>query len=202
MSDDRAPAPISEPYALNPGELPKIKSLGGRPGKRLSLTAEQLRVNEIWMRSEGTREQRVNLILRTMQTRYSTTMTGQQVLDALKLHASGRYRKRLKDRVRNVALRRLAHKIPEVVEDYNWARDAAREQGDYKETRMAAVDHLDRLGVTLKKEAAPQQVQVLVLRGRNFDVASLEAPTPTIEAVELVREDDALEDGEHGGATG
>jgi hypothetical protein len=75
------------------------------------------------------------------------------------------------------------------VEDYLWSRTAAREQGDYKEVRMAAVDHLDRLNITLKKDAPQVAVQTIVLRGKNFGIDTLDDPTPAIETAEIVQEE-------------
>ena len=68
---------------------------------------------------------------------------------------------------------------------FKWSREKAVETGDYKEARLAASDHLDRIGATEKpREIVPNLT--IVLQGKNADAANLLAPMTEIvvEAVE------------------
>ena len=180
--------PVETPYSLAPGtEAPR------RPGKGRSarqLTVQELRANEIWLRAEGHREERKKFVCDEMLRRYAVKLSPDEAWAAVDNAAGRRYRATMRERLRAHALRKLGKQVPAVVEDYLWSRTAAKDQGDYKEVRMAAVDHLDRLGITLKREQQAVQVQTIVLRGRNFDASTLDAPTPEIEAAEIVQEEE------------
>lgn len=179
--------PVETPYSLTPAL--EVKRLPGKGRAPRQLSAQELRCNEVWLRASGTREEKKKLVVDEMLRRYAVKMTLDEAWAAVDNAGGRRYRATLRERARATALRTLAKHTPVVVEDYLWSRTAAREQGDYKEVRMAAVDHLDRLNITLKKETAQVAVQTIVLRGKNFDVATLDEPTPEIETAEIVQEE-------------
>jgi len=184
------PVPITQPYDNAPGVMPtKSVQHGVRPAP---LSHAERRCNEIWLRVEGTRIEKVNFIQKELNSRYGVQWTPQQVMDCLfDKRASRMYRQALRAKGRALALKSLQKEVPKVVEDYKWARETARAEGDYRVTHDQAVDHLDRLGVTLKREQAPVQLQAIILRGKNFDAATLDVPTPAIEAAEIIPEEDA-----------
>ena len=179
--------PVTIPYSVTPAGEGKKRAGSGQPQRQLAAT--ELRCNEIWLRAEGSKIEKINFVLLELHRRYGLALSPNEVTSALDNEGGRRYRAAMKRRVRQTALTTLGKHVPVVVKDYLWAREAAKDQGDYKETRMAAVDHLDRLGITLKKEQAPVQMQTIILRGRNFDAATLDAPTPEIETAEIVQED-------------
>lgn len=178
---------IETPYSLVPGIEPPRRPTKGRIPRQLSV--EELRANEIWLRAEGTREEKKKLVVLEMQRRYGIKWTPDDAWAAVDNMGGRRYRATLRERVRATALKTLSKHVPVVVDDYLWSRTAAKDQGDYKEVRMAAVDHLDRLGITMKKDVAAVQVATIVLRGKNFDVDTLDEPTPQIEAAEIIQEE-------------
>ena len=178
--------PIETPYSLTPGMEVKRRPGKGHPPRQLNI--QELRANEIWLRADGTREERKYFVASELLRRYAVKLSPDEVWAAVDNAGGRRYRATLRERVRTHALKRLGKQVPAVVEDYLWSRTAAKDQGDYKEVRMAAVDHLDRLGITLKREQQAVQVQTIVLRGKNFDVDTLDEPTPEIETAEIVQE--------------
>ena len=149
------------------------------------------RACEVWFRTEGKPMERYNEVMRVLKSRYGLIASGEEIKKLLASSRARQYKQYLRKRMRLLALRSMTKRLPEVVEDYHWSRETAREQGDYKEVRMAAIDHLDRLGVTLKREVPAQAVQVVVLKGRNFDLSDIDKPTPLIETAEIVQEPDA-----------
>lgn len=102
------------------------------------------------------------------------------------------YVEELRKGSRDVVMERLRRESLDVAEDYIWSRKQARKQGDYKEARLAAADHLDRIGLTEKPQPTQQQT-IIVLKGRTFDAESLmrELPAPSTE--EIVVEPEQLE---------
>ena len=101
------------------------------------------------------------------------------------------YVQQLRDQTRDSVMQLLEQQSLDAFQDYTWSRKAAREAGDYKETRVAAGDHLDRIGATKKPDTQAQQV-VVVLRGRNFDEGSLDKELPAIEAEVVVPEPESV----------
>lgn len=71
---------------------------------------------------------------------------------------------------------------------YKWARETAVKENDYKEARLAAADHLDRIGATEKPPEVVQQVATIIVRSRNVDVAE---PLRALPEVEVEEESDA-----------
>lgn len=91
---------------------------------------------------------------------------------------------------RDAVMKKLEGTAFRAAENYLWAQEKARETGDYKETRVAAADHLDRVGATQKPELTKQAV-VVILQSRNFTERSLTKELPTVEAAEIVVEEAA-----------
>lgn len=87
------------------------------------------------------------------------------------------YVTKLQAQTREAVMEKMRQDALAAYQDYTWSRTAAREAGDYKETRIAAGDHLDRIGATEKPTEGGQSVLV-VLRGRNFDEHSLDKQLP------------------------
>lgn len=85
----------------------------------------------------------------------------------------------LKAHTRDAVLDELKRDAFGVVDDYQWARKRSRAVDDYKETRVAAADHLDRIGATEKPQPTAQ-IAVVTLRGRNFTAEDLDKPSPEI----------------------
>lgn len=94
------------------------------------------------------------------------------------------YAAQLRTQTRDAVMAKLKMDALSAYQDFKWSREKARLVGDYKETRLAAGDHLDRIGATEKPEAVAHNV-VVVLKGRNFDEATLmrELPSTTVEVV-------------------
>jgi hypothetical protein len=177
-------APIDTPYSLNPTMEPGKKPTVGAPLR--VLTAVEARCCEVWVRAVGTRAERAKFVALELKRKYDVTVTEDEAFNASDCRAGRRYRKALYMKGRKIALRTLSKHTSDVVDDYLWSRKQAKEQLDYKEVRLAAVDHLDRLGITLKRQEAPAQTQVIVLRGSNFDVATIDTPTPEVLATEII----------------
>lgn len=190
MADAKQVRPIDQPFSSNPAELPRIIERRGRPAHWLDMSHEQLRINEIYVSLDGKRMEKVRKVVALMQRRYDVVLTEDQVMGCLRGLAPQKYRERLKRRGKDAQLRAMSRKLPRVREVYDWSLEAAHEQGDYKVAGDRAAEYLDRLGVTLKKEQAVQPVQVVVLRGKNFDLGTLDKPTPQIETAEIEETDD------------
>ncbi len=94
------------------------------------------------------------------------------------------YVRKLTQEPRDAVMAMLKTQSVAAAKDYLWSREAAKQAGDYKETRVAAADHLDRIGATEKPENVAQNI-VVVLRGRNFDEGNLMRELPATE-VEVV----------------
>ena len=90
----------------------------------------------------------------------------------------------LQHHARDHAMSTLQATAQLAVSNYLWAQESARSAGDYKETRMAAGDHLDRVGATEKPPDHVLQVANIVLRSRNFSEDALLAPGPQLEGDE------------------
>ena len=103
------------------------------------------------------------------------------------------YVKYLREHARDAVLNTLHDKAGRAVDNYLWAQEAARKAEDYKETRVASADHLDRIGATEKPPTQVVQVANIVLRGRNYSTANLLAEGPQLEgeAVTEEKHDDA-----------
>ena len=99
------------------------------------------------------------------------------------------YVRMLLEESKDVVMQKLKNDALEAYDTYKWSREAARLEGDYKEARLAAADHLDRIGAT-EKPQPQQQVQVIVLRGRTFEEGNLmkELPETTADEAEIVIE--------------
>lgn len=97
------------------------------------------------------------------------------------------YVRQMQEQTRAVVMRKLEQQALPALKDYLWSREQAREAGDYKETRIAAADHLDRIGATEKPTDGPTQVVVL-LKGRNFEVGALERTLAPVEHEIVVSE--------------
>lgn len=89
------------------------------------------------------------------------------------------YLQYLKVHARDEALDRLKATSAKAVDTYLWAQDKAKSVGDYKEARVAAGDHLDRIGATEKPQPVTQ-VAVVTLRGRNFTAEDLDKASPEV----------------------
>jgi hypothetical protein len=96
----------------------------------------------------------------------------------------------LQTQTRDAVLQLLKNDAIAAYQDFKWSREEAKKKGDYKETRLAASDHLDRLGAT---EKPMNQVlnAVIVLKGRNFDEQNLmrELPAMEVEVVSVTEPD-------------
>ena len=79
----------------------------------------------------------------------------------------------LQHHARTHAMSKLQATAQRAVDNYLWAQESARSAGDYKETRMASGDHLDRVGATEKPPDHVVQVATITLRSRNFDETDL-----------------------------
>jgi hypothetical protein len=143
---------------------------------------------EVWVRAIGTRQERAHFVETELKRKYDLTVTAEEALKCALSRAGQKYRKALWMKGRKIALRTLTKHTTDVVDDYLWSRKQAKDQLDYKEVRLAAVDHLDRLGITLKKDAPQQQAQIIVLKGSNFDASTLDTPTPEVLATEILPE--------------
>lgn len=97
------------------------------------------------------------------------------------------YVKYLRDHAREAVLGTLHNTATRAVDNYLWAQEAARKAEDYKETRMASADHLDRIGATEKPPTTTVQVANIQLHSRNFTAADLLAPSPELEG-EVINE--------------
>ena len=99
------------------------------------------------------------------------------------------YVEKLQTQTREAVMAKMRTDALQVYDDYTWSRTKARAEGDYKETRLAAADHLDRIGATEKPEVGAQNI-VVVLRGRNFDEKDLmrELPVTEVEVVTVKEE--------------
>lgn len=138
---------------------------------------------------EAQRGARLKLLV-DAQRQVDAKLTERKMMNILRNPAAKRYARKQKEDLRALAMRRLKDSIPEVVDDYHWARQAAREAGDYREVRVGAADHLDRVGATEKPPTQVAQVAVIQLRGRNFGAENLLAPSPELigEVIEAPKE--------------
>lgn len=114
--------------------------------------------------------------------RHKTRFTPDEFHALKHTNAFKEYMRLLKVAPAQKALARLDAQVDEVVDDYLDARTMAREAKDHKELRVAASDHLDRIGATRKKETpvVVQAVQI-VLRSKNFTAENLLEASPVIE---------------------
>lgn len=91
------------------------------------------------------------------------------------------YVRQLKQQTRETVLAKLKATAHRAFDNFIHAQEAARTADDYKELRLAASDHLDRIGATEKPEQVAQNV-VVVLKGRTFTEDTLGRELPAIEA--------------------
>ena len=138
---------------------------------------------------EAQRGSRLKL-LEDAQRAVDPKLTERKMMTILRNPACKRYARHIKDNMREAAMKRLKDVVPEVVDDYFWARESARKAEDYKETRLAATDHLDRVGISEKPPTQVAQVAVIQLHARNYSTENLLAETPAVEgeAVEQPKE--------------
>jgi len=94
------------------------------------------------------------------------------------------YVRQLRSDARGQALKKLKRKATKAVDTYLWAQDTARKEGDYKEARVAAGDHLDRIGATEKPNVQPVQAIQIVVKSRNVDLANPFKELPAVEVEE------------------
>lgn len=99
------------------------------------------------------------------------------------------YVKMLKTQTRAVVMRKMEQDALGAYEDHKWARKRAKEKDDYKEARLAADAHLDRVVGAAMRPAAVQQAVVVVIKSPNFD-GNLGRLLPAVEA-EIVQEDES-----------
>lgn len=94
----------------------------------------------------------------------------------------------LKTKPRDAVMKLLEEQGMAAARDFIEARVMAKAAADYKELRLAASDHLDRLGATQKPTAVQQNV-VVVLKGRNYTAENLGLDNEDAEiVVEAVRQ--------------
>lgn len=100
------------------------------------------------------------------------------------------YVQQLKERTKEAVLAKLEAGAMDAVEDYGWARKAAKADGDYKEVRQGAQDYLDRIGATRRQGIpnAPTGGITIILKSNNFEHAQVLKQLPPVEA-ELVEEE-------------
>lgn len=105
--------------------------------------------------------------------------------------AWAKYVRELQEQSREAVMQLLRSGALEAHADFVDSRKMARKAGDYKELRMAAADHLDRIGATEKPTNQAQMI-VVTLKGRNFDEATLmkELPETTVEVVTVAAGDE------------
>lgn len=96
------------------------------------------------------------------------------------------YTNYLKTQTREAVMGKLKSQAFEVVDDYEWSRQEARRNNDYKETRIAASDHLDRIGATERPQPMQAQQVTVVLKSRNFTEEEPLRQLPAVEAEEVV----------------
>ena len=129
---------------------------------------------------EAQRGARLKLLV-DAQRQVDAKLTERKMMNILRNPAAKRYARKQKEDLRALAMRRLKDSIPEVVDDYHWARQAAREAGDYREVRVGAADHLDRVGASEKAPTVAVQVANITLHSRNFTSENLLAESPQLE---------------------
>lgn len=84
-----------------------------------------------------------------------------------------------------VVKQKLREDALDAYDTFRWSREKAKAEGDYKEARLAASDHLDRIGATEKPREIAQNV-VVVLKGSSPETIFVE-PVET-EVVEIEAE--------------
>ena len=98
----------------------------------------------------------------------------------------------LKEAQKEVVMQRLKADVLDAYEDYTWSRKAARAAGDYKETRLAGADHLDRVGAT-EKPRETQPMVTVYLQSKTFAGGNLMKELPEVTAEEIVVENPEIE---------
>ena len=152
------------------------------------LTETERRIAATWVRLMGyQRHKPVDLVhlAKELDRRFQIQDVTLDQLDTLSrtMEFCG-YVQKLASMGRAVVRERLMQTAPDAVEDIIWAREKAREMEDYKETRLAAGQHLDMIGATEKAGAGTVNMVTVVLRGRNFDSDTLEKALPIVEVTE------------------
>lgn len=108
------------------------------------------------------------------------------VRKALERNAAWRgYLLKLRTQTREALMDSLKASGLAVMKDYQWAREEAKRQGDYKETRVAAGDHLDRIGASEKKPENIVQNLVVVLKGMSTEALNQETAELVVEPVTI-----------------
>lgn len=93
----------------------------------------------------------------------------------------------LKESQKEVVMARLKQDAIDAYDTYKWSRESAKAAGDYKEARLAAADHLDRIGATEK----PREIQpnvVVILKGSVSPETVFSEPIEA-EVIEMLPED-------------
>ena len=102
------------------------------------------------------------------------------------------YVKYLQTQSRDAVIALMQRDALDAYDDHKWSRKRAKEKDDYKETRLAAADHLDRIGAT-QKPTVTQQSVVVILKGRNYDEKNLLAESTEEIEVEIVQPIEEME---------
>jgi len=121
------------------------------------------------------------LLLEEVQRTVDPRLTEKKMMTILRNPACKRYARHTKEHLRELAMKRLKDAVPEAVDDLFWARQAAKTAQDYKEVRVGAEGHLDRVGATEAPPKTVVQMANIVLQGRNYTTDNLLAPGPELE---------------------
>ena len=138
------------------------------------LNPAERRIAELYARlsmSGRTRPRVMNEILLACEAA-GITCTPTDYYALLKTTKFKTYVKALRLGTRDSALARLEAQMHSRLDDYEWGLKRAREVDDYKEARVGNAEYLDRMNVTLKKDAAPLQAVQIVLTTTNFSRAN------------------------------
>ena len=134
------------------------------------------------------------LLLEEVQRAVDPRITEKKMMTILRQPACKRYARHTKEHLRDLAMKRLKDAVPEAVDDLFWAREAAKNALDYREVRVGAEGHLDRVGATEKPPTTVAQVAVIQLHGRNYTPDDLMKAGPELlgEAVAAKPEEEGV----------
>src|SRR3990167_3159484 len=159
-----------------------------RPRRMAQLTESERRIAATWARLVGfTERKHVDYVMleSEVERRYGIKVTQPELKFLSTSPRFRRYLTRMVTSSREVVRERLLESAPDAVEDLIWARETAKAEGDYKETRLASGQHLDLIGAAEKSVPGTVNVVTVVLRGRNFDADSMDKALPGIEVTEV-----------------
>lgn len=178
--------------AVFPLSLARVKKIWDGTQNPLDLlTPSEVRAAEIWasLAFDPQSGKKGTFHARFRET-FGFDLPGKTKQSMLKNPAWKAYVRQLLEETRATVMTKLETSAMKAFEDYIWSREEARKAADYKEVRLGAADHLDRIGATRRVAgpAAGNSVTIVLKGAPEVTHATIMRQLPAVEA-EIEEED-------------